>query len=497
MAVAASEPTTHRPVTAIELYVDGQLAGRNNGAASVFQWGAGQLAAGVHRFTLLASLGDSTPTAQETFLFQVYPKASSARNPGEFIGFALPLARQERTASGVPVSFAIAQAAVESNWGTSGQSSRFSNYFNIRCDTDPASGCADLDGVRWRSYASGAESFGDHGRLLRQNPIYQQAFAYTGDAIAFARAIANVGFGSGSGPSYAQQDHLHYLLTTGLSVYDGAGPVSGAPAPAATPRPAATPMPPAVPTRAPTAVQPGQLVLITEFTVRGEIRGPGAADLLFGVRNVGGQPVRGVLFPEGAQGDVTCVSPWKQEVTLEPGQVATYGNTCQIPFPGSYILFPAFSGGAIVREITWPDGMPSRVGISVAPTATPRPPTATPVPPTPTPRPTSPPAPVSGTYPVAVPATVAWQNTGVAVTAGSRLTIDYVSGRWSPWPGETFDANGTLRSCPSVTTEASIIGGVCHFSLIGRIGNGAPVLRRQPPLHCGAVVRHALSGAQR
>jgi len=36
-----------------------------------------------------------------------------------------------------------------------------------------------------------------------------------------------------------------------------------------------------------------------------------------------------------------------------------------------------------------------------------------------------------------------WNNTHIEVEEGDLLTITYVSGEWSPWPGDKFDAIGS------------------------------------------------------
>jgi len=67
-----------------------------------------------------------------------------------------------------------------------------------------------------------------------------------------------------------------------------------------------------------------------------------------------------------------------------------------------------------------------------------------------------------------------WQDTGVLVQPSDTLTIQYISGFWSPWPSEPVTGNGVPRDCDVQTTETGPVPGVCHASLIGRIGNGAP-----------------------
>ena len=66
-----------------------------------------------------------------------------------------------------------------------------------------------------------------------------------------------------------------------------------------------------------------------------------------------------------------------------------------------------------------------------------------------------------------------WNRTQIEVEAGDTLSITYVSGRWSPWPGEEFDAIG---SGGDPRCRCNVMEGVSHAALIGRIGNHEPFL---------------------
>jgi len=65
----------------------------------------------------------------------------------------------------------------------------------------------------------------------------------------------------------------------------------------------------------------------------------------------------------------------------------------------------------------------------------------------------------------------AWNDTGVAVEAGDLLTIDYLGGGWSPWPGSQYDAIG---SGGDPNCRCNVMMGVSHAALIGRIGGSEP-----------------------
>lgn len=70
---------------------------------------------------------------------------------------------------------------------------------------------------------------------------------------------------------------------------------------------------------------------------------------------------------------------------------------------------------------------------------------------------------------VRVHADRAWNDSGVDVGAGTRLRIDYLSGAWSPWAGESFDAIG---SGGDPRCDCNRMAGVSHAALIGRLGDG-------------------------
>jgi LysM repeat protein len=119
---------------------------------------------------------------------------------------------QEKT--GIPASVTIAQAILESYWGSSRLSREASNYFGIKAQT--RSGPA---GVVWldvweviggrnvvqtqpfRVYNSIAESFIDHGRFILENSRYASALASRGDARQFARELNRDGYATD--PGYA------------------------------------------------------------------------------------------------------------------------------------------------------------------------------------------------------------------------------------------------------------------------------------------------------
>jgi flagellum-specific peptidoglycan hydrolase FlgJ len=118
----------------------------------------------------------------------------------------------ERT--GVPASVTIAQAILETYWGSSRLAREANNYFGIKAQTRVGSA-----GVVWfdvweviggrnvmraepfRAYNSVAESFVDHGRFFLDNGRYGAAMAARGDARQFAREVNRAGYATD--PAYA------------------------------------------------------------------------------------------------------------------------------------------------------------------------------------------------------------------------------------------------------------------------------------------------------
>jgi hypothetical protein len=74
---------------------------------------------------------------------------------------------------------------------------------------------------------------------------------------------------------------------------------------------------------------------------------------------------------------------------------------------------------------------------------------------------------------VIVEAADGWTDTQITVEAGDQLTITYISGKWSPWPGGGYDAIG---SGGDPLCRCNVVMGVSHAALIGRIGDTQPFL---------------------
>jgi hypothetical protein len=66
-----------------------------------------------------------------------------------------------------------------------------------------------------------------------------------------------------------------------------------------------------------------------------------------------------------------------------------------------------------------------------------------------------------------------WSKTSYFVPDGRTLWIEYESGKWSPWPGSSYDGLGAGGD-PLV---CNVLVGASHAALIGRVGrDGQPFL---------------------
>ncbi len=134
--------------------------------------------------------------------------------PADFIARILPDAQEcERTTS-IPAAFTIAQAALESGWGTSKLFLIGCNIFGVKADkswrgdtismltAEYIKGKKVIVPAKWRKYASYAECLLDHSKFLTTNPRYKKALTLT-DPIEFARAIQTAGYATD--PKYADK----------------------------------------------------------------------------------------------------------------------------------------------------------------------------------------------------------------------------------------------------------------------------------------------------
>ena len=127
-------------------------------------------------------------------------------------------ARHAQASSGIPATFMVAQAALETGWGQheirfdDGRTSH--NLFGIRAGanwkgpvaeiwtTEFINGAAQKVRGQFRAYGSYQESFNDYARLISQSPRYANAMRSLADPQAFASALQQAGYATA--PNYAQ-----------------------------------------------------------------------------------------------------------------------------------------------------------------------------------------------------------------------------------------------------------------------------------------------------
>jgi len=109
--------------------------------------------------------------------------------PSDFIKQLAPLAVAAGKLSGIPAGFVVAQAALESGWGTAKPAMNALNLFNIKADSgwhgpawqmasqETVGGKTVLMPAKWRMYPTWQASVEDHATFLKANKRYAACFA--------------------------------------------------------------------------------------------------------------------------------------------------------------------------------------------------------------------------------------------------------------------------------------------------------------------------------
>ena len=134
--------------------------------------------------------------------------------PQAFITLLLPAAQAAQRDTGIPASFTIAQAAVESSWGKSGQCLQDYNYFGIKADSswhgetqmwptrEVLHDISVMEDCPFRKYPNLITGLEDHAKFLTGNPRYAPAFEHKNDSCVFAQEVARAGYATD--PHYAE-----------------------------------------------------------------------------------------------------------------------------------------------------------------------------------------------------------------------------------------------------------------------------------------------------
>jgi flagellar rod assembly protein/muramidase FlgJ len=134
--------------------------------------------------------------------------------PQEFIDAIYPAAQQSAKKTGIPASFTVAEAALESGWGSSKLAQEGFNLFGVKADPSWEGAVLYMNTreflnghwimltASWRKYVDWLGAIADHADFLLSNPRYAPAFATT-NGIDFASAVAQAGYATD--PEYARK----------------------------------------------------------------------------------------------------------------------------------------------------------------------------------------------------------------------------------------------------------------------------------------------------
>lgn len=167
--------------------------------------------------TLEAPPGDDDQTAALVSVAPRHKLPVLGNTPQEqFIASIAEAAVDSADETGVPASVTIAQAILESYWGSSRLATQANNYFGIKAQTDVGTagsvvfdvwevirGRNIMESQPFRAYNSVAESFADHGRFFVNNDRYASAMAARSDPRQFAREVNRDGYATD--PAYANK----------------------------------------------------------------------------------------------------------------------------------------------------------------------------------------------------------------------------------------------------------------------------------------------------
>jgi len=146
-------------------------------------------------------------------------------NPKEFFDKYSEWAILSQSRSGVPASIILAQAALESGYGTSKLAITANNYFGIKVSPlwfgDFVLANDDKPNEKFRKYNTVYDSFIDHADFLMENSRYDSLFNNT-DYIQWANGLQKSGYATDN--AYASK-----LISTieqfGLAKYDKEGDI--------------------------------------------------------------------------------------------------------------------------------------------------------------------------------------------------------------------------------------------------------------------------------
>lgn len=150
-----------------------------------------------------------------------------------FLSQVVPAAQAGAKASGVPASVTIAQAILESGWGTSSLTTEANNYFGIKAEhlADPSTyvkfeTAEYVDGQRvmepadFEKYVTAEDCFTDHAALLGASSRYAPAMALKNNAAAFAKQLQDCGYSTNRPPLAAKPPFYSDVLIGLMNEFD-------------------------------------------------------------------------------------------------------------------------------------------------------------------------------------------------------------------------------------------------------------------------------------
>lgn len=211
-----------------------QFAGRPGGLADMIER---QLSR--HMQALPASASDALPAVAVPALPASLSGTTVAPKPGtpqaRFLEKLTPHAQLAEQQTGVPASFILGQAALESGWGKGEirnlDGSPSFNLFGIKATsgwkgaTTAVRTTEYIDGepvkqtARFRSYNSYSEAFADYARMLSSSPRYSSVVRGATSAEGFANGMQRAGYATD--PAYASK--LTRTINLALAVQRSTG----------------------------------------------------------------------------------------------------------------------------------------------------------------------------------------------------------------------------------------------------------------------------------
>ncbi|MEZ8154271.1 flagellar assembly peptidoglycan hydrolase FlgJ [Vibrio splendidus] len=157
-------------------------------------------------------------TTRSTTDVSAAKQPASFDSPESFVTSMKPYAEKAASALGVDSSLLLAQAALETGWGSKmikNSLGNSNNLFNIKADRSwkgdkVATQTLEFHGktavkesASFRSYSNFEDSFNDYVKFLNENPRYETALQHQGNSENFIKGIHQAGYATD--PNYADK----------------------------------------------------------------------------------------------------------------------------------------------------------------------------------------------------------------------------------------------------------------------------------------------------